>query len=85
VAGHEGLVTMNGIFRPFALVDGRAVATWGLAGGVITLRPLEPVRGSALDALRRDAHDVLRYLGLPDSDLGVDESAGTTGPIGRDD
>ena len=73
VAGHEGLVTTNGIFRPFALVDGRAVATWGLAGGVMTLRPLEPVRGSALDALRRDAHDVLRYLGLPDSDLVVDE------------
>jgi len=72
VAGHEGLVTTNGIFRPFALVDGRAVATWGLAAGVVTLKPLEPVRPSALTALRRDAHDVLRYLGLPPADLVVE-------------
>ena len=27
---HTQLVTINGIFRPFALVDGRAVATWRL-------------------------------------------------------
>ena len=59
-------MTTNGIFRPFALVDGRAVATWGLAGGVVTLRPLERIRPADLTALRRDAHDVLRYLGLPD-------------------
>jgi hypothetical protein len=72
VAGHEGLVTTNGIFRPFALVEGRAVATWGLADGVMTLRPLEPVRPGALAALRRDAHDVLRYLGLPQTDLVTD-------------
>ena len=72
VAGHEGLVTTNGLFRPFALVEGRAVATWGLAGGVVTLRPLEPLRPGVLSALRRDAHDVLRYLGLPQADLVVE-------------
>ena len=72
VADHEGLVTTNGVFRPFALVDGRAVATWGLADGVVALRPLEPVRPGALDALGRDAHDVLRYLGLPKTDLVTD-------------
>jgi hypothetical protein len=72
VGSHQGLVTTNGIFRPFALVGGRTVATWGLSGGVVTLRPLEPIRPADLPVLRRDAHDVLRYLGLPDADLVVD-------------
>src|SRR6185436_10800684 len=33
LAGHAGIVTDNGLFRPFALVDGRAVATWRLDRG----------------------------------------------------
>lgn len=66
VGRHRGVVTSNGLFRPFALVDGRAVATWGLAGGVVTLRPMERVGRSALSALRADARDVLRFLGAAD-------------------
>jgi hypothetical protein len=34
---HTYLVTRNGIFRPFALLDGRAAATWGYARGVVTV------------------------------------------------
>ena len=34
---------INGLFRPFALVDGRAVATWGLAGGKVTIEHLGKV------------------------------------------
>ena len=30
---HRAVVTVNGIFRPFALVRGHAVATWTMAGG----------------------------------------------------
>lgn len=67
IGGHKGIVTTNGVFRPFALVDGRAVATWGLDGGKITIRLLEPVAKANLRALEKDASDVLRYLGLPDS------------------
>ena len=37
------LVTINGIFRPFALVDGRAVATWRYAAGKVTIEPLGKV------------------------------------------
>ena len=37
VGPHLQVVTTNGIFRPVALVDGRVVATWGLAGGVVTI------------------------------------------------
>jgi hypothetical protein len=65
--GSHTVVTTNGIFRPFALVDGRVVATWGLAGGTLTVRLLEPVAPADLDALRADADDVVRFLDLPGS------------------
>jgi hypothetical protein len=54
------------MFHPVALVGGRAVATWGVSGGVLTVSPLEPIRPAALTSLRADGRDVLRFLGLPD-------------------
>jgi len=71
VGEHEGIVTTNGLFRPFALVGGRAAATWALSDGTLTLQPLERIRRDDLTALRADATDVLRYLGLPDRELVV--------------
>jgi hypothetical protein len=65
---HSGIVTSNGLFRPFALVDGRAVATWGLDRGRVTIRLLEPVKAKSLQALEADASDVLRYLSLRQAD-----------------
>lgn len=62
--GHRSVVTVNGIFRPVALDRGRVVATWGLAGGMVTVRALEPLSRSATAALLADAQDVQRYLGL---------------------
>jgi hypothetical protein len=62
---HQGIVTVNGLFRPFALVDGRAAATWRLAGGAVTMDWLEEVPGPARAALAADAADVRRFLGLP--------------------
>jgi len=67
VGTHVGVVTSNGIFRPVALVDGRVVATWGLAGGVVSIKPLEPIPAAALEALVEDAAKVLCFLGLPDT------------------
>lgn len=61
---HTGVVTTNGLFRATALVDGRVVATWGLDSGTLTLRPLEPIGERSLAALREDAADVGRFLGL---------------------
>ena len=66
VGRHQGLVTSNGLFRACALVEGRVVATWGLSGTTLTVKLLEKVKDSAVDALREDAADVLRFLGLPD-------------------
>lgn len=65
VGEHRHVVTTNGLFRPVALVGGRVVATWGLAEGTVSIRTLEPVDATALEALRKDAAAVLRFLGLP--------------------
>jgi len=73
VDGHTGLVTNNGLFRPFALVGGRAVATWGLDGGRITIRLLEAIKAPDLRKLQVDASDVWRFLGLAKKEVVVVE------------
>jgi hypothetical protein len=62
VGPHKMLVTTNGIFRPFALVDGRAVATWRLAGGKVTIEQLGRVRKEDAAALEDDALAVQHFL-----------------------
>ncbi len=64
VGRHTGVVTTNGVFRPFALVDGRVVATWGLRAGVVSITLLEPTSAGAVGALVHDGADVSRFLGL---------------------
>jgi hypothetical protein len=59
---HTNLVTRNGIFHPFAMVDGRAVAKWGLAGGKLTLKPLQRLPAKVSRALEADAEGVTRFL-----------------------
>jgi Winged helix DNA-binding domain len=75
------VVTTNGIFRPFGLVEGRGVATWGLAGGAVRLVPFAAISPEDLADLVLDAHDVLRYLGIVSPDgvpvLTVDEPGST--------
>ncbi len=58
---HTHLVTMNGIFRPFALVKGRAAATWRLNRGAVTIE-LGKVSKAADAALAADAADVERFM-----------------------
>ncbi|MGA9762889.1 MAG: winged helix DNA-binding domain-containing protein [Gaiellaceae bacterium] len=62
---HKGLVSSNGLFRPFALVRGHAVATWSLRAGQISLDPFDRLSRRDAAALRRDAKDVARFLGGP--------------------
>ncbi len=64
VGPHRGLVTVEGLFRSFALVGGRAVATWKLAGGEIRIDPLEPIAPKDAAALEEDGADVRRFLGV---------------------
>lgn len=63
VGPHKLLVTINGIFRPFALVKGRAVATWRLAGGKVTIEQLQRVTKKDAATLEADAAQVLDFLG----------------------
>lgn len=62
VGEHRSLVTSNGVFRPFALVGGRAVATWRLVRGRVSVSPMEAVPAADLAALENDAADVERFL-----------------------
>lgn len=59
---HTQLVTVNGIFRPFALVDGHAAATWGFAKGEVTIEPLGRLGKRIAAALEVEAADVTRFL-----------------------
>lgn len=59
------VVTINGLFRPFALIAGRAAATWTIAAGQVVLSAFGPLAAADQAALGADAADVLRFLGLP--------------------
>lgn len=62
VGRHKMLVTDNGLFRPFAMVGGRAVATWRLAGGKVTIEHLGEVGREDAAALEVDAARVLEFM-----------------------
>jgi hypothetical protein len=62
VGPHKMLVTINGIFRPFALVKGKAVATWGLAKNNVTIKHLGKVAKKDAAALEVDAREVERFM-----------------------
>jgi hypothetical protein len=64
---HEPEIVRGGMFGSFALVGGRAVGTWGLPGGQISLTLLEKVSAAHRRALETDAEDVRRFLGLAES------------------
>jgi DNA glycosylase AlkZ-like len=59
---HTELVTRNGIFHPFAMAGGRAVAKWGMPRGKPRLQPLERLPAKVAKALEADAADVARFL-----------------------
>lgn len=62
---NQGIVTVNGLFRPFALVRGRAVATWRMAAGEIAMSAFADISRADAAALDADAADVRRFLGAP--------------------
>jgi Winged helix DNA-binding domain len=62
VGAHGRLVASNGLFRPFAMVAGRAVGTWGMPGGKVALTPFAPLPEADAAALAADATQVERFL-----------------------
>ena len=61
-----GIVTVNGLFRPFALVRGRAVATWAMPRGTVEISPFGRLSAADAAALDDEALDVTRFLHGPD-------------------
>jgi hypothetical protein len=59
---HGQIVTVNGLFRPFALAGGRAVATWTITGGQVVLALFAGLDAQTRAALDADAADVTRFL-----------------------
>ncbi|MDQ4049677.1 MAG: winged helix DNA-binding domain-containing protein [Actinomycetota bacterium] len=58
----KAVVTVNGLFRPFALVDGRAAATWTLHDGKVALEPFGRLARAHARVLDDEAADVVRFL-----------------------
>ena len=64
VGPHQQIVTVNGLFRPFALVHGKAVGTWSWTAGSVALEPFGHLRADVSAALAAEARDVQRFLGV---------------------
>jgi winged helix DNA-binding protein len=62
LGSHQAAITVNGVFRPFALVRGRAAATWSMPGREVVLEPLGRLTRKDAAALRAEAADVVRFL-----------------------
>ena len=63
LGGHERVVARGGLFRPVALVRGRAAATWSIRAGEVVVEPFDRLTRKDAGALEADAKNVLRYLG----------------------
>jgi hypothetical protein len=59
---HEPRVVSGGLFRPFALAGGRAVAGWKLVRGKVEVDPYARIGARTSATLRREAADVERFL-----------------------
>lgn len=71
VGTHQGVVTVNGMFRATALVNGRVAGLWSLERGTVSLRLLGAVSRAAVASLEREAASVLSFLGLPEAPVVV--------------
>ncbi len=60
---HQRLVTTNGRFRPFAMVRGKAAATWRLSRHRLELSALTTISQRHRAALAADADGVRAFLG----------------------
>jgi Winged helix DNA-binding domain len=67
LGSEEKIVTINGLFRPFALVRGRAAALWALPRGEVEISPFGPLAAADAAALAAEAADVKRFLRGPAS------------------
>ena len=62
VGPHRQIVTANGLFRPFALVAGRAAGIWSWTDGAVALDQFGELTDGTSAALASEARDVGRFL-----------------------
>lgn len=62
---HQGLITVNGLFRSMLLVRGRAAGGWTLSSGVLRVRPFATLAPAVAASLEGETEDIARFLGLP--------------------
>ncbi len=61
---HDRAVVSGGLFRPFALVGGRAAATWRIDGRSVQIDPFTVIPAEQAVALEADGEAAVHYLGL---------------------
>lgn len=62
VGDYDPVLVANGMFRAFALVDGRAAAAWKLDAGTPLLEPFTQLRRADAEALEADARAVVAFF-----------------------
>jgi Winged helix DNA-binding domain len=76
LCSYGGIVTVNGLFRPFVLVDGQAAGVWTYSAGEVKLDRFAALPADAEAALAAESRDVQRFLaGSPDTGQDRDEAA----------
>ncbi len=75
LAANKPIVTINGLFRPFALVRGRAAAVWSMRAGEVALKPFGRLKREDAVALQADARAVVSYLAGPSTTKRMADSA----------
>jgi hypothetical protein len=63
LADNRARIVVGGLFRAFALAEGRAAATWSLKDGKVELEPFGRLSREIRIALESDADAVVRFLG----------------------
>ncbi len=56
------VVTVNGIFKPIVLIDGRVAGTWTMPRGEVALRLWDPAPPATHAALQQEIDDIVRFL-----------------------
>lgn len=62
LGSQDRVVVAGGMFRPIALVSGRAAATWRMPAGEVVLEPFGRLARADAVALEAEAADVVRFL-----------------------
>ena len=68
---HSSIITTNGIFRPFALVGARAVATWRMPAGKVIIEEAGQLSRPVRAALELEVQAVVDFLGPKASRSGL--------------